>query len=127
MTEEKGVVLTDQQAVETYLSDPKVVKNLATWAEHIGIKFHNNWFTKEKLIKKTVIRNVDEANQLLGLLILKGHAVQKEINGELKYKVTISKEERLRLLNDHLATIEQQAANVRSSIASLEAEIAESK
>lgn len=126
MSEKKVDSLTDEQAVKEYLSDEKVSSNLATWAQHLGIRFHNNWFTKEKMVKKTVLKNIAEADQLLGLLILKGHAVQKQFGNEIRYKVTISGEERLKLLKEHLAAIEQQAASVRDSIATLEAEIARS-
>lgn len=126
MNEEATTVgMTDKQAVESYLADEKVTANLLKWAEHIAARLRNNWLTKDRLVKKTSIRSIDEANQILGLLILKGYAVQKNDNGVVKYKITLDKEVRVKLLREHLETIESQANVVRTQIEELEKEIVE--
>jgi hypothetical protein len=123
VVQEEKPKMTDAEAVDIYLKDEKVTKNLTLWAEHFEKRFHGNWFTVEQIVKKTAVRSIPEGNQYMGLIILKGMAVQKEMNGVIKFKITFKPEERIKLLEEHLATIEQQAASVRATIEELKTQI----
>lgn len=126
MNEQQAPQLTDEEVVKSYLQDEKVSKNLRVWADHLQQRFHGNWFTKERIVKKTSMKTLGEADQLVTLLILKGHLIQKKFDNEIRYKVTLDPAERVRLLQEHLADAEKTVANIKASIEVLEAQIASS-
>lgn len=118
--------LTDEEVIKSYLSDEKVTKNLAIWADFLMKRFHGNWFTKERILKKSSMKTMQEVDQLVALMILKGHMVQKKIGNEIKLKITLDLTERLKLMEDHLQQAQAQVKNIEAGIESLKAEIANS-
>lgn len=110
-------------SVESFLADEAVSKNLRTWAEHLATRFHNNWFTLAKVIKKTSLKSPAQAGDVLALLILKGfvHREQSE-EGIDKYKVCLQPEIKIKLIEDQIEALDLHKTNLVKEIIRLKAE-----
>lgn len=121
-TNEK-VQMTDREAIDAYLNDEKVITNLRSWAEYFEKKFRSNWFTMDKVVKKSPVKSIPEGRQLLAMLILKGFAVQKTDQGIVKFKISLNAAARLVLLEAHRDTVQQQLDAVNGEIERVKVEI----
>lgn len=130
MSEEKQLTQQEvQKTVTDYLSDPKVTENLTKWAAFFDYRFHKNRFSIEQVMKKTALKNYDEARNTLNLLVLKGYAVRLNPKGnEEKFKITLEPAVRLKYLQQYRdelnAAHAKQIESVENEIDSLTKEVA---
>jgi hypothetical protein len=115
---------SQQQTEELYktLSDPQMESNLLKSARNLDTRFHSNWFTIEQIMKKTNIKSVIDARQLMNMLELKGFCKKenRSVSGD-KYKITLSKELQIQNLKEQVVAIEIQKDLILRQIETLEA------
>lgn len=113
------------KAVREYLNMPDVRKNLLTWAEKINERTRGNWFDFEFLMKKTPLKNAENAKAILDFLIMSGlcHRVVKE-KGVIKFKITLKKQDKIGLLKIQAEELALQREAILREIEVLSAEVA---
>jgi uncharacterized small protein (DUF1192 family) len=128
--------LTHEQAVTNYLSDNETKINAIFWANHFESLFHGNWFTIEKIQKKTQFKTVQEAKAVLQVMCMLGicHAstvvatnavYQKyKITLDIDKKVLLMKKEKERLEAEKVQAVNQLILNYNARIQSYQDEIA---
>ena len=119
-TKAEEKVLTDQEAVEKYLSDPDVKKNATIQAENILQKCGGNWLSLERIMKKTMFKNVADASQIMRILCLLNLAAVKQEQKGVRYKITLNPADKKILLEEEL---KQLTASYETKKAALEAAI----
>lgn len=104
--EEAKKVITD------YLNDKDVKNNVTYWANEFQKRFNGNWFTLEKVMKKTIFKQKHEAVQVLQLMTLSGVCHVTTQNNELKYKITLDPKKRLALLENEQERLHEEKKRV---------------
>lgn len=112
--------LTDKEVMDKYLNDETIKANHVKIAEFLEKRFRGNWFTLEQIVKKTNVKSSSEAMQMMLGLHLFGLSTSVDNNGSSKFKITLSSEERIKVLEGH-------KQNHLDQISLLDAEIAELK
>lgn len=87
-----------QEIMEAYLKDPVVKQNLINTALDFITIFRGNWFTLEQIRKKTHFKDQDSSIQVIQMMIFSDLCVSKVENNEQKFKIVISKEEKIKEL-----------------------------
>lgn len=109
-----------QETMEKLLSNPAVKENALTNAVYINDKFRGNWFTVDQMMKKTNLKSYDPASDILTVLCFLGMAYREEKSrGVIKYKITISKEDRYKLLSDELIEAKVKVRDLEGQIEKL--------
>ncbi len=117
---EESVVLqmSDKEAIEQYFNDDSVKEKLDLHAIHFNEVAHGNWVTVERLVKKSQIKKPLEVKMILDILVMSKRAFAKKEGDVIKYKITLGKESRKRVL-------ENQIKNLEDALISLKAEYTE--
>lgn len=99
-----------EELLQTYLKDPQVVENLNQTAIHFLNVFRGNWFSVEQIKKKTVYKSssIDEINVLVQTLILAHKCVGKVEKGVRKFKITITKQDKINHLEKEMVDLEMR-------------------
>lgn len=98
---------TARKVIEDYTNDKDVRENAAYWAQEFENKFRGNWFTLEKVMKKTIFKNIEQALQVLQIMSLCGFCHVTKENGKLKYKVTLNPQEKIELMRREKIRLEE--------------------
>lgn len=115
-----------RKTVREYLNMPEVKKNLLTWAEKIHERTRGNWFDFEYLIKKTPLKNHENAKAVLDFMIMAGLCHRKIADkGVIKFKITLRKEDKIQLLKQQADDLQNQREAILREIEVLSAEAAE--
>lgn len=110
----KPIDLTDEQAVKAYVNDPEIRANHLKMAEQLKSIFDNKWFTVDMIANKTLMKDKKVAAQMMFGLQLFNMVTAAEggvnYKHQTKFKLTLSIEDRLKVLeqhkNNHLKQIE---------------------
>lgn len=94
ITTEPVEKLTDQQVMENYLKDPKVVANLKQAASTLQERFRETWFTLSQVNKKTNYKDVQQTNWLLQTLVLSDLAGTRSDREMVEYKILLDKKDK---------------------------------
>lgn len=113
---EQTVEANPVDMIKEYLDDPKVMDNLNQVSAHFAEVAHNNWVTIDRLLKKSRVKNLKELTVYLDLLVLTKKAFVKKVGEEIKYKITLTKETRKKVL-------ESQIAEIKNTLTILEEEL----
>lgn len=106
---------TQQEAVYASLLEPETKAGLLSSAQNLDVRFRSNWFTLEQIMKKTNVKNVVNAAQLMNILELSGLSIKVQSkNGEYKYKITIPKEVQIANLLSQIEEMEKQQEAIKS-------------
>lgn len=109
-----------EEIIREVLANPVVKEQALTNAKYIQSKL-NNWFTIDQLIKKTNFNDIRSAQDILDLLCLFQLAYREEkLKGIIKYKVTISKEDRIKLLKEEIHEAYEHIAYLNRQVEELE-------
>jgi phage anti-repressor protein len=91
-------VATAKEVIENYLNDDDVKDNAAYWANELNKRFNGNWFTLEKVQKKTIFKKESDAIGILQMLALSGLCHVTKEGKIMKYKITLDKSKKIDLL-----------------------------
>lgn len=108
-TETKQEELSQEEILSKYVNDEKIKQQLRDTALDFEQKFNGNWFTIDKIVKKTHLKDPRAVNDILQLLIFAefcGHKVDEK--GVRKFKVTLSPIIRLQTLEEELDAIKAE-------------------
>src|SRR6202012_3020523 len=100
--------LTDKQVIESYLSNPQTQANLLFWAKQFDEKVHSNGGTLQQVTKKTHFKSIKDAIGVVQLLCMSGLAHSSEMNGAIKYKITMEEADKIRLLKIEVERIKKE-------------------
>lgn len=111
-----SVAKNPRQVLNDYLNDPKVDKNLHTWADYLNKRFHGNWFKLSQMIKKSPLKVPQQAADVLNMLVLKGLAHREERQGDIKFKITLEVESKIKLLQQQIDVLNEQIRVIQTEI-----------
>jgi len=120
--ETKDVVVsetTDKEIMEQYFNDEKVKENLDTHAVHFNEASHGNWFTLERIVKKSRIKKPIDAKMILDLLVMSKRAFAKKDGEEIKYKITLSSESRKKVIENQIKELKFATENLQKELEEL--------
>lgn len=118
--------MTDEEATRAYVADPEVRANHLKMAEQLQSIFGTKWFTIDMINKKTLMKDKPTAMQMMIGLQLFNMVTSAEggINykHQTKFKITISVEDRLKVLEEHKNNHLKQIGLIEKEIESLKLE-----
>lgn len=115
---------TERELLYEYINREDISKGLMASARNLKDQFRDNRFTLEQIIKKTNVRTIIGARQLMDLLELKGLAHKEIVAGKCeKYKITLSVKAQIATLQMHLHDLVEQARATQDQITLLEAQL----
>jgi hypothetical protein len=122
---------TQEEVTRAYVNDPEVKANHVKIASQLKEIFKDGWFSVENITKKTSIRTVAEATQMMiGVQLFQ--LCTTRVGGiknrhQTMFKITLSAEERLKVLEGHkinhlkqIELIDKEMENLTSEIAKRE-------
>jgi len=99
------IKLSDEEAIKAYVNDPQIKADHLRIAKELEQVFEKRWFTAEMVAKKTLMKDQGMiAQMMLGLQLFNlVTAAEGGINykHQTKFKITISIEDRLKVLDQH--------------------------
>ena len=110
MSEIKEEQKLSVEQIKERLRDPKINKDLTATASMLLEKVSRNWFGLERITRKTQFKNPSAAKDVLDLLVLAEFAHVKEENLSLRWKITLTKENKLEALKDDIEAIDAQVS-----------------
>jgi hypothetical protein len=103
-------------AVYEYIKRPDVQSQLYLNAQNLHNQFRGNRFTIESMLKKTNIKIYGEAKHLMLMLELAGLAHRETIKGVEKYKINLSVEYQITVLQLQMYELEMQKQAIQKHI-----------
>lgn len=112
--------LSDKEVLDNYLNDEQIKTNHRKIAEFLEQRFRGNWFTLDQIVKKTNVKSFPDAQQMMLGLHLFGLSTSKEDKGIVKFKITLSSKERIKVLEEHKQNHLKQIELLEAEIAKLQ-------
>jgi hypothetical protein len=113
-------VPSNEEIIKDLLNNEQVIENCLINAGDINHKTKGEWFTVNMLMKKSKFENPQAAIDLLEILCLFGMCYRKYVPaGYIKYRITISDKDRLKLLNSELVDAKGKILQLESEIEKL--------
>lgn len=112
--------LSDKEVLDNYLNDEEIKNNHRKIAQFLEERFRGNWFSIEQITKKTNIKSIRDATQMMFGLSLFGLSTSKEQDGLTKFKITLSSQERIKVLQEHRENHVKQIELLDAEIAKLQ-------
>lgn len=120
--EQTQEVVKEAKVLTEALNNPEVAERLLAWASFFKDVFRGNSFTIEKIAKKTQFKDPEQTYGMMHMLILKGLAHQTEDEkGNTTYKITLTPEERIKLLREDLIVVCNKKIAIEKEIEKLSA------
>jgi hypothetical protein len=111
-------IRSDKQVVEDYLEQAD--RNLILFAQEFVKLYNTRWLTIDAMFKnQRLIANKAEFTDIIQLLCLKSYCVSKEENGVLKFRITLSKQDKIKALTTILIKIELERDRIIKQIEAL--------
>lgn len=105
--------------IERVLNNQQIRENAVLNAKYIQSKL-KNWFTFDQLITKTNLKDHQPAQDLMDLLCLFQLAYREVREGNLiKYKITLTKEDRVKLLQEEISETEEKLSYLKKQLKEL--------
>lgn len=120
---------TQDEVVKAYVNDPEVKANHVKIATQLREIFKDGWFSTQDITKKTSIKNIAEATQMMigvqlfQLCTTKTGGIKNR--HQTMFKITLSAEERLKVLEGHKINHLKQIELINKEMEKLTNEIAE--
>lgn len=125
-TEQEEQVKTDQEAINQYFSDPDVKARHVDAANQLYALFKDQWFTISKITEKTLMKDKQQAAQLMmGLRMFNLCDAQDRGVGHKRrthFRITLLKEERLKVLQNEKDKLLKQLEFLDKDIQKIEQE-----
>ena len=110
----------EEEFMET-VRNPEVRANALQWANLINERFHGNWFTIEKIQKKTALKDINKVAQVLNVLIFMDMCHGKTERGVKQFKIILNQKDKIELLREDLRILDERRKALCDAIARLEA------
>lgn len=105
-----------REKIQAVLNNPTVRANALTNAQDIKSKC-KGWFRLEDVARKLMFKELAPVQDLLNLLCLFQFAYRKEHRGSLRYKIQISDQDKLAILQEELVEAEKRVEDIKTRIA----------
>lgn len=115
--------LTDEEVTKAYIADPKNKETHIKIAQLLDNTFKSRWFSIREINTKTAVKNSEEAARMIIGLQLFGLCTSREIRGIAQFKITLTSEQKLRVLEIHKANHIKQIELIDKEIEKLRSEI----
>ena len=110
MENEKEIRLTDEEVLKEYTSDPTKKELHVKIAQMLEEQFEDKWFSVKDINRKTAIKSFKEANQMIFGLDLFGLVVSKMKKREKQYKIILSNDQKIKVLEERREIHTEQIA-----------------
>lgn len=115
--------LTDEEVMKAYISNPKNKEMHIAMAYTLKEVFRDKWFRVKEINRKTGVKNSQEAARMMVGLQLFGLCTAREEKGEVQFKITITPEEKLKVLEGHKQNHIKQIELLDQEIEKLKSEV----
>lgn len=119
MENEKEIQLTDEEILKEYISDPTKKELHVKIAQMLEEQFKDKWFSVKDINRKTAIKSFKEASQMVFGLDLFGLVVSKRRKKEKQYKIILSNDQKIKVLEERRETHIEQIAILDEEIEKL--------
>lgn len=114
--------LTDEEVMKAYLQDPKNKELHIQMAHTLQETFRGKWFRVKDINTKTGVKNSNEAARMIVGLQLFGLCTSREIKNVAQFKITLTLEEKLKVLEGHKQNHIKQIELIDQEIEKLKSE-----
>lgn len=121
--EKEKTTLSEQDMVKAYVEDPKNKDLHIKIAIFLSKAFKNQWFRVVDINRKTAIKSSEEASRIVTGLLLFNLCFSEERDGVLYYRIVLTKQDRLRVLEEYREKQLKQIKNTEQEIEKIKSEI----
>lgn len=93
--------LTNEEVVKAYVSNPQNREMHVAMAYTLKSTFKDKWFRVKEINRKTGVKSSQEAARMMIGLQLFGLCTAQEVKGATQFKITITPEEKMKVLEGH--------------------------
>ena len=104
---EHDLEITEEYKIRRYMANKDNRKILLSLASHIDTLMRSNWFTLDKLVKKSK-GNEKDLNDRIALLILMGLCKYHVGDKETKYKIVLNPENRKYMIQENIKEMKEK-------------------
>lgn len=117
------IIRPDEEVVNDYLTDPKVIENCRDTANFFSTIFGKQWFSAARAGRmQKVYKTESECLEVLNLLCLIQFAISKAENGLQQFQITLNPQERIKTYQQMLRDIEVEKSKIEKEIDKLQKE-----
>lgn len=114
-----------KETIDKMVNDPAVRANALTAAQELLEVFRGNWFTVDQVQKKTGFKEYATAHDFLNVLCFLELCYREEkLKGVIKYKITLSIEDKIALLREELLLSHEKSDYLGNQIETLTKKLA---
>lgn len=114
--------LTDEEVMKAYMEDPKNKELHIQMAHTLQQTFRGKWFRVKDINQKTRVKSSQEAARMIVGLQLFGLCTSREEKGIAQFKITLTVNEKLKVLYNHREKHTKQIELIDAEIEKLKAE-----
>jgi hypothetical protein len=104
-----------REQIQKVLNDPTVRANCLANAQDLKSKM-KGWFRVEDAARKMMMNDLAPVQDILNMLCLFQFAFRKEHRGSLRYKIQITDQDKLTILQEELAEAEKNVEDIKAKI-----------
>lgn len=120
MTQQNIPQLTDEEIMQAYISDSNNKELHIKIAHVLGEQFKNKWFSVLDINRKTAIKSSKEATRMTYGLVLFQLAASREERGKTQFRITITPEQKIKVLEERKETHMKQISLIDIEIEKLQ-------
>lgn len=111
---------SDKKVVTDFIHDPKVIENSKQMAEFLHRTYGKKWITPGYVAKtQKVLKSEEECFEILRMLCLTGFAISRLEGGIERFKVELTKEDKISTYQQMLKDIEIEGDKIKKELAKL--------
>lgn len=115
--------LTDEEVVKAYISNPENKEKHIAMAYVLKEAFKDKWFRVKDINQKTAVKNSNEAARMIVGLQLFGLCTSREYKDVAQFKITLTIEEKLKVLEGYKQNHIKQIELLDQEIEKLKSEV----
>lgn len=121
---EHNLEVTEEYKIRRYMANKDNRKMLLSLASHIDSLMRSNWFTLDKLVKKSK-EDKNDLNDRLALLILMGLCKYHVGEKEVKYKIVLEPEQRKYMIEENIKEMQEKIDSYKEELERIDNEAKE--
>ena len=123
MADQEILNLTDEEVVKAYISNPKNKEMHVAMAYTLKEIFKDKWFRVKEINQKTGVKSSREAARMMVGLQLFGLCTARDYKGIAQFKIILTVEEKLKVLEGHKQNHIKQIELLNQEIEKLKSEV----
>ena len=123
MADQEVPNLTDEEVVKAYISNPKNKEMHVAMAYTLKEAFKDKWFRVKEINQKTGVKSSEEAARMMVGLQLFGLCTARDYKGTAQFKITLTLEEKLKVLEGYKQNHIKQIELIEKEIEKIKSEV----